>query len=222
MGRQVAFLDRLTAGERAALAASGRRAAFPRGAVLLVDGVASGRVFALESGQVKVAHTTREGRQVLVALRGAGDVLDVSELTEATVPATTVSAISDVTALVVACGVFRRYLTEHPRVAVELLGVVAERLQEDEADRVRIVTDPVERRLAHRLLVLAEEEGEIWLEGVTLRVRLSQAELASWIGASRATVNAVLRAFSARGLVTVGRRHLHIRDVDALRAEAEP
>jgi CRP-like cAMP-binding protein len=59
-----------------------------------------------------------------------------------------------------------------------------------------------------RLKLLAQVERE---HGAPLpRIRLSQAQLASMVGVSRQTLNAVLMRLQARGLLRVGFRSIEL------------
>src|SRR6476659_4303200 len=76
---------------------------------------------------------------------------------------------------------------------------------------------PVDRRLRRRLLELARiyggERGEV-------EIPLTQAELASMAGTSRATANQILRAEQEAGTLELGRGHLLVRDRAALARRA--
>ncbi len=73
------------------------------------------------------------------------------------------------------------------------------------------------QRLARLLLELAQRCGETTGQGVTLAVPLSQTDLASWVGVSRATVTRALRQWRERKLVSTRQGHMTIIDTAALR-----
>jgi CRP/FNR family transcriptional regulator, cyclic AMP receptor protein len=76
---------------------------------------------------------------------------------------------------------------------------------------------PVDRRLRRRLVELARvyggEQGEV-------EIPLTQAELASMAGTSRATANQILRAEQEAGTLRLGRGHLLVLDRAALARRA--
>jgi CRP-like cAMP-binding protein len=76
---------------------------------------------------------------------------------------------------------------------------------------------PVDRRLRRRLLELASIYGG---ERGEAEIPLTQAELASMAGTSRATANQILRAEQKAGTVRLGRGHLVVRDRAALARRA--
>ncbi len=75
-------------------------------------------------------------------------------------------------------------------------------------------------RLAKRLLSLGELHGEDARDG--RRVRISQEELASFLGVSRQSVNEQLQAWKAQGWVALGRGTVTVTDAVALRKAAQP
>lgn len=90
--------------------------------------------------------------------------------------------------------------------------IVAERL----FDAVRL---PLQSRLARELDFLGKFFGSSRApEGVQLTIRVSQTDLARALGASRQQVNAELRKFETRGLISVARARVTIHDPEALAA----
>jgi CRP/FNR family cyclic AMP-dependent transcriptional regulator len=66
-------------------------------------------------------------------------------------------------------------------------------------------------RLANELLRLAARYGTLEAAGAELRLRLSQQDLGSLIGASREMVSLTLAEFRRRGLVSARGRRLVVR-----------
>ena len=110
-------------------------------------------------------------------------------------------------------------LEREPKVALELLRLCGERLRwtsgllEDAA----LLDAPA--RLAKRLLSLGQLHGERADGGLALRI--SQEELAGFLGVTRQLVNQQLQAWKARGWVGLARGALTVRDEAALRAVAQ-
>lgn len=94
------------------------------------------------------------------------------------------------------------------------------------AHRNRIVHDrlydtvrlPLGARLARQLDFLGKYFGIRRPQGLHLSIRMSQADLASSLGASRQQVNAELRKFVERGLISLSRSAVVIHDAAALEA----
>ena len=90
--------------------------------------------------------------------------------------------------------------------------------------RVRYTTDYAESlafldvygRVAAKLLELADRYG-VQKEGIEIELRLTQAELASLVGATRESVNKVLGAFRDQGLIEVEGQRITILDRQGLK-----
>ena len=75
MGSPQGFWGLLTDADQAALLALGRISVFPPGATMCVEGDPATHLFVLVDGWVKILSVTREGQQLVLALRGHGDVI---------------------------------------------------------------------------------------------------------------------------------------------------
>jgi len=75
---------------------------------------------------------------------------------------------------------------------------------------------PLPLRLARRLLGHALAAGHV----ADIELRMSQADIASMLGASRSRVNAELRRLEADGVLQLGYRRIVVRDLELLRAAA--
>ena len=199
-----------------ALARLGRTKQFRRGAVLFAEGDRADRVVVVRAGRVKVTRATEGGREVVLGVRGAGEVLGELSAVDGGVCSATASALEPVEAVVVTASAFRTYLAEQPAAAYRLLEVVVHRLRE--ADRVRLEFGGLDTtaRVASRLCELARESGEPVAGGIEIALALSQDELAGWVGASREAVAKSLRQLRAAGCIETGRRRIVVLDLAAL------
>jgi CRP-like cAMP-binding protein len=211
------FWGLLSAAEREALSALGRPSLFPPGATLCFEGEPSTHVFILVVGWVKILSVTSEGNEVLLDLRGRGDIIGEIAGESAGYRTASVRAIDQVQSLLITHGRFSAFLDSNPgadhayrRVVTQRWGDAAESLR----DRS---TTSGSRRLARLLLDLADHHGRSTEHEITIAIPLSQEEIASLIGASRATVTRALSDWRRRGLIRTSQRHVTIRDMARLR-----
>jgi len=76
-------------------------------------------------------------------------------------------------------------------------------------------------RVASQLLALAREYGQEVPNGTRIPIRLTQADLAALVGASRVSVNQALGQYRKRGAISIakdGRVSVHDEDALARRA----
>lgn len=217
---QTGFLAALTRDERDALTARGAARRFEAGTPLFHQRDPWDRVVVLRSGRVKVSTVTGEGREVVLAFRGPGDLLGEQSAIDGEPRSATVTALEPVDAVVVAASAFRAFLEEHPRVALLLLSMLSRRLRDADRKRIEFAARDTVARVAARLVELAGEHGEPRGDGVEITLPLSQDELAGWTGASREAVGRALHQMRSLGWVRTGRRRIEVVDLAALRERA--
>jgi CRP/FNR family transcriptional regulator, cyclic AMP receptor protein len=214
------FLDTLDEAQAAELHARGARRRLPGGATLFVEGDLSQRVAMLLEGYVKVNYATRDGAEVLLALRGPGDLVGELSALDGEPRSATVTAVGPVELLIVDAAVFRRFLESHPRVLLGLLTVISRRLRDADQKRIEFASQDTLGRVAARLVELADQFGEVGPAGVTVQLPMTQEELGSWVGSSREATAKALRRLRERGLVRTGRMTITIPDLEALCRQA--
>ena len=215
------FLETLTPEEVADLRASGRQRHYDANVALFHEGDDAGSVIVLLEGRAKLTVPNSSGREVIVAVRGPGDLLgELAALVEAPRSAT-VTTIEAVHALIISGSAFASFLERNTRVALVILRLVAERLLYADLQQAQFATHDVVGRVAHRLVELTERFGVETEEGLVLDVPLSQEELAGWTGASREAVNKALQVLRSLHMIETGRRRFTVLDADGLRRLAD-
>ena len=217
---QTGFLAALTPAERDVLAARGASRQFERGAIVFHQREESDRVVVVRSGRVKISTVTGDGREVVLAFRGPGDLLGEQSAIDGEPRSATVTALEPVEALVLAASDFRAYLEAHPRVALVLLEMLSHRLRDADRKRVEFAGSDTVGRVAARLVELAAAHGEAGADGLEITLPLSQEELAGWTGSSREAVGKALHRMRSLGWIQTRRRRITVIDLEALRSRA--
>ena len=190
---------------------------YKRGGPLFLEGEIADRVFLVESGWVTLRTTGPEGDEMILALRGPGEVVGEMSALDGAPRSATAIAVDDIEATVVAASVLSALVERDAAIAADLLRVMARRLREAGSDRFEFMALDALARVARRLLDLADRFGVPDDDGGTrLDLPLSQEELASWIGASREATVKALRTLREIGAITTGRRVVTIVDRAAL------
>ena len=204
------FWALLSDDERTALSGLGRTAVYSPGAVMCVEGDPATHVFVLVDGWVKIVGVTSDGHELTLALRGHGDTVGEVAGETAGYRTATVQAVGTVRALIVAYEKFRSFLDANDGADRAYRRMVTRRWNDAESMlRARSVTSGAQR-LAGLLLELADSE-------LQTAMTLTQEELASLTGASRATVTRALSNWRRRGIIRTSQRDITITDLVALR-----
>ena len=214
---QEPFTASLAAEELAALRARAVVRQFARGATILYQGEVPGRVVVIDSGHAKVTATTEDGKEIVLAFRGPGDIVGESAALSREPRSATIRALEPLTALAIAVDDFEALLEQHPRIALVLLRVVIGRLKEADRQQFDFAAFQTTGRIARRLVELAERFGEPCDDGVRISLRISQEELAGWAGASREATSKALHDLRAIGLIDTQRRSVTVHNVEGLR-----
>lgn len=173
----------------------------------------------IERGWVLISSMAPGGREIVLGLRGPGDVIgDLSALDGAPRSATAL-AVGEVDATVAPTSALTRALSD-AGTAMDLLRVLAGRLRDADRKRLEFAALETLGRVAWRLQELSERFGEQTAEGIEVELPLSQEQLASWCGASREATVKALSTLRTLGCITTGRRSVLIRDVAGLRRHA--
>lgn len=192
--------------DAAALAAELQERRHAAGTTIFGQGEAPSSVHILRQGAVELSRRLGRRRVALQVLR-PGDVFgDVPLLVRTPEPFDAV-ALEDTDVLTIDSVALARLLQSRPRLAYRWLISVAERMAEVQGRLMDLLAGDMEAQVAS-LLVRRAEQG---------RVNLSQAVLAQLVGGRRTSVNRVLKALEAQGLLRLGYRQVEILDEDALR-----
>ena len=216
------FWNALADPEREALAAAGVEEVFRPGSVLCRAGDDSSQVMIIDSGWVKVS--VREGSDAaekILAVRGQGDVVGERAALTTQLRSATVTALDEVSAMVMPAERFAEFLRGHPRAVEVLQRQVAERREEDRARLFPGERAGAERRLAWLLFDLAQRRGGYQHTSAAIfTLPMSQQELADWAGTTLDAVGRYLRSWRERGIIvrTGQSRRLTVVDLDGLAA----
>ncbi len=217
--RDVPLLARLPEADLGALAASGRVRSHRPGAVIFREGEPGDSLHMVIEGQVRIVVLSTVGEEVTVTYLGPGECVGDLALLDGRPRSASAIAAQATKTLVVTRSDFRRWLNERPQAAFALLETLSLRVRRTDEALADLALLDLPNRLAKRLalLALAQETGA---SGAPVKLRITQAELASMLGVSRESVNKQLNAFARDGLVSLGRGSVTVNDAASLRSLA--
>ena len=158
-------------------------------------------MFVIMSGRVKVVIFGENGREVTLSILRPGDSFGEMSLFDGESRSANCIAIEPTTLLVLGREDLLRHLSNHPRTALNLLGEMARRLRRADESIAQLALCDVNERLIYRLVNLAKEEGTESPEGVLVRRRPTQQELANMIGSCRETISRAFNQLARDGLI---------------------
>jgi CRP/FNR family transcriptional regulator, cyclic AMP receptor protein len=194
-----------------------RRRKFKKSQPILRAGAAGDDVVIVLSGRVRLVSYGAEQREVVLAIRGAGELLGDMAALGAQRRTASAIALDDVEAGILHGEEFREFLRDRPEAALVLIRMLVRRLSEATRDLASLATQDSVGRVAKRLLDLAADHGVPSSRGTRIELALTQDELARWTGATRETVSRALRLMRQLGWVATDNRTITVLDPDALR-----
>jgi len=188
-----------------------------KGALLYTPGDPGDRLFVLKQGSVSLYRVTLDGHKLVVRTLGAGTIFGEMELTGQSMRGCFAEADEDVLVCTLARSALERLIAARPVVALRLLTVMGQRVQELEERLESMAYGSARQRLARFLLVHAKSG----LEGRSSLTGFSHEDIAEAIGSIRQTVTSELQRMKDEGLIGLHRKCIDLLDQLALHAAAE-
>ena len=202
----------LSDAERTELSRHLRARRFARDEVVFHRDDAGGHVYVILSGSVKVVIPDEEGHEVVVAVEREGAVFGELALFDDAPRSATVTTLDETQVVTLAREDFLRVLERSPRATREILRLLARTVRRASGRIEDLVFLDVPGRVAKCLLDLATAHARTDIE-------LTQDDLAAFVGATRVSVNRALADLEAQGAITVGRRHIAVKEPALLRKQ---
>ena len=156
-------------------------------------------VFYLQQGKVKLKVKSKQGKEAVIAILGAGDFLGEACLIGQTVCLATATAIAPSSILRIEKSEMLRVLHEEPAFSDLFIPYVLSRNVRVQEDLVDQLFNSSEQRLARTLLLLAHYGKEGTPE--TIVPEINQETLAGMVGTTRSHVNFFMNKFKKLGFI---------------------
>lgn len=199
----------------ARIAALAVQRSYPSGEVVFLQGDPGDALYGVVTGRIRISAGASDGREIFLNIMESGDTFGEIALLDGGLRTAAATAIVPSELVSIRREHFLAVLEREPRLALELLRLCGERLRwtSGQAEDAALLHAPA--RLAKRLVSLGQLHGERTNDGIALRI--SQEELASFLGLSRQVVNQYLQGWLAQGWVSLGRGVVTVCNEGALK-----
>ncbi len=214
--RRAPLFSALDDASAASLRSSMENVKLGKGTVLFSEGDIGDHLYVIVEGKLKLGTSSGDGRENLLSVLGPGEMFGELSLFDPGPRTATATAVTDVRLLSLGHDKVIPWVTEHPQVALDLLGRLSQRLRRTNEVVGDLVFSDVPGRVAKALIDLGERFGKETPEGLYVNHDLTQEELAQLVGASRETVNKALADFAGRNWIRLDGRAVLILDVERL------
>lgn len=201
---------------RGVFIASAERLEFRRGQTIFSADDHAKQVYFLELGTVKIYHLSGQGETTIFWFCVPGDIFGAGGISGAEKQSVYGQATERVVVYALQRTIFESILRAYPQLALNVLKFVGGRLRlacDAVADNVTLRTDA---RLARVLLRLAQQWGRQASNELRFGAPITNQELANMVGASRQTVNRILKEFERVSWLCFDGRKIVLTNLEAL------
>jgi CRP-like cAMP-binding protein len=184
-----------------------------RGEFILLEGDPADALYFVISGVVKVFKTSAEGKEQILQLIRPGESFNDVPIFDGGPNPASAQAMGPVVLYSIKNSDMRGILRNHPQVALNVVGILSQKLR----NLVSLVEDLSFKHVTARLAkILLEYAGD----GSAPRQRLTQQEMAGIAGTAREIIGRSLKELEGEGVIRLDHHRIVITDKEALRRMA--
>ena len=178
-------------------------------------------LYCVRSGTLKLFRRLNHGEEVVVGVRGAGDLLGLRGVLAGICHATTAMTLDPAVVCAIPGEAFLGLVRESPMMGYRLLKRLANDSRLLEEQLVERTHNRVGKRTAQFLLRQVQMRAVRASGGARIGVSMRREQMAQLIGTTPETLSRTLHGFAADGILEVDRKRIRVRDVPALIKLAE-
>ena len=159
-------------------------------------------VFVVQSGTIKITRVNDEGKEVILALLGPGEIFGELAILDGEARSANALAQENCKLLAINKEDFLEILKNNFSVSFNLMCELAKRLRKSDQQIEALSLSDAEHRIGVSLLNLAEDMGVIRKGKVTIQNLPFQQDIANMAGTSRETVSRVLKILENKSMIS--------------------
>lgn len=171
------------------------------GEVLFSQGDRSEVLYVVRQGNFKSVWTNNEGKEIILQIIGKGQFLGVNSLCEQRRHLTTAIAMEDARICVLSRDKLEKAVKDYPHIALQIICSLGNRLNEVSQQVTEFRVGTARDRVYNLLSRMAADHGEPHPRGKRIKIKLTQQEIASFVGLSRVMVAQALKQLMSSNCV---------------------
>jgi CRP-like cAMP-binding protein len=215
------LLGRLSLRAREALLRLGTPVGYDAHQRIIRQGDSARHTLLLLEGLVKIVVDTERGRDVVLAVRGRGDLLGEMATLERRPRAAHVITCVPVKGRIIHSPDLGDFLERSPSVSLAVARVLSERLRGSDRRGIDFMVCPAPVRVARALLEVTQRCGENAETGRGIGIPLSQKDIASLAGTGLSSVEKAFKQLEEAGALDRRYRRVLVTDLSRLRRFGE-
>ncbi len=167
-------------------------------------------------GRLKLTKLNEQGKEVILRYIGTGEVTAAIAVLKNWDYPVTAESVEKTDVTVWDKPTMIQMMRAYPDIAINLLGIVLERIDEVQSRYLEVCTEHVDQRIARSLLRLMRRAGLKTREGIRIDIPLSRQNIADYSGTTLYTVSRTLSAWEKKGWISSGREKIVVTAPHAL------
>ena len=208
--RSVSIFSDLSDVELASISKKMTPYSYSKGEFIVMEEMEGQQCYFITHGSVKITRSSKEGREVILAILTAGEFFGEMSLLDGETRSANVLTLEETKVLALNRNDFMATLEEYPRISIQLLKELTIRLRKSDLQIASLTLSDAEKRIGLCILRLAGEQGTIRQGHVKIKKFPFQHDIANMAGTSRETVSRTLVLFDQNGLIQREGRQLTI------------
>lgn len=197
----------------------GRLSTFQNHEFLLREGEPADGIHVILSGVVESTHADAQGRELMLSTWQAGDFVGAPYILGNHRHSWSARALGRVESLHLDQPTIRRLIASSPSFAIALIECLGFKGETYSMLAQTLAGQKVTERLVLLLIKLCESAAQAEDGPISLG-RITQANLARMIGATRQSISLILNRLQEEGIISTGPTKIVVNDLDALRKHA--
>ncbi|WP_143309380.1 Crp/Fnr family transcriptional regulator [Chitinophaga vietnamensis] len=185
---------------------------YKKGQVIFHEGAYPFGVYCINDGKIKLSHSGDDGREQIIRLVKAGDIMGYKALLSNERYTATATALEDSAICFIPKDLFIQILQNDAALSFEMMRILSSELRKAEMRITHLAQKPVRERLAETLLFIRETYG-FETDGFTLNVRLSREEIANLVGTATESAIRLLSEFKKDGMIELEGKKIRLLDM---------
>jgi CRP-like cAMP-binding protein len=193
---------------------------FKKGEHIFDQGASPEGIFCINSGKIKLSQSGSDGKETIIRIASAGDILGHRSLFSNENYSATACALEETTVCFIDKESIFRLLQEEPKISLALIQKLSSEMGASQNRQTSLSQRSVKERFAELLLTLNKTYGKDERGERLLDIRLTREEMASMIGSTNETTTRLMTEFKERGLIHTEGKALYIKNLNGLVTEA--
>ena len=189
---------------------------YKRGQDLFLQGNPAFGLYCINSGKVKITKLGFNGKETIVRIATAGDILGHRSLFSNSPYQASATVVEEAKICFINRNAILTLIQDDPKTSLEIMNCLSQQLGMAEEKVTSLSQNTVRERFAELLLVFTQAFGQEIEGGYRLDIFLTREEMASMVGTAAESLIRLISEFKKDGIIDQEHKRLIVKDVKSL------